>query len=49
MQIIHFKKFCILVCTGISKGDKLLKIPTDLISDGVIFQNFLEGMPYKIP
>ena len=42
-----FQEVCVPVCTGTSKGDKLLKMPTDLISDGVIFQNFLEGMPYK--
>ena len=34
MQIIHFKKFCVPVSTRISrisKGDKLLKIPSDSI------------------
>ena len=45
MRIIHFKKFCVPVSTGTTKGDKLLKIPSDLISDGVIFQTFLGGMP----
>ena len=30
---------------GTSKDDKLLKMPSDSISDGVIFQNFLGGMP----
>ena len=24
MQIIHFKKFCVPVCIGTSKGDKLI-------------------------
>ena len=47
MQIIHFKKFCVpvRVSTGTSKVDKLLKIPPDSISEGVIFQNFSGGMP----
>ena len=40
MQIIHFKKFCVPVSTGTSKVDKLLKMPPDSISEGVIFQNF---------
>ena len=30
--------------TGISKVDKLLTMPSDSISEGVIFQNFLGGM-----
>ena len=38
MQIIHF---CVPVFTGISKGDKLIKIPSDSLSGSVIFQNFL--------
>ena len=29
--------------------DKLLKIPSDSISDSVIFQNFLGGMPPDPP
>ena len=41
MQIIHFKKFCVPVSTGTSNVDKLLKMPSDLILEGVIFQNFL--------
>ena len=48
MQIIHFK-FSVSVSTGISKVDKLLKMPSDSISEGVIFQNFLEGMPSDSP
>ena len=43
MQIIHFKKFSVPVSTGTSKVDKLLKMPSDSISEGVIFQNFLGG------
>ena len=31
--------------TGTSKGDKLLKTPSDSISYSVIFQNFPGGMP----
>ena len=38
MQIIHFKKFCVPVSTGKSKVDKLLKMPPDSISEGVIFK-----------
>ena len=49
MQIIHFKKFSVPVSTGTSKVDKLLKMPTDSISEGVIFQNFLGGMPPDPP
>ena len=45
MQIIHFKKLSVPVSTGTSKVDKLLKVPSDSISEGVIFQNFLGGMP----
>ena len=45
MQIIDFKKFSVPVSTGTSKVDKLLKMPSDSISEGVIFQNFLGGMP----
>ena len=45
MQIIHFKKFCVPVATVTSKVDKLLKMPSDSISEGVISQNFLGGMP----
>ena len=48
MQIIHFKKFCVPVSTGSSKVDKLLKISSDSISEGVIFQNFLGVFP-QIP
>ena len=35
--------------TGRSKVDKLLKMPSDSISEGVIFQNFLGGMPLDPP
>ena len=49
MEIIHFKKFCVPVSTGTSKVDKLLKMPSDSISEGVIFQNFLGGMPPDPP
>ena len=45
MQIIHFEKFCVPVSTGTSKVDKLLKMLSDSISEGVIFQNFPVGMP----
>ena len=45
MQIIHFKKFSVTVSTGTSKVDKLQNMPSDSISEGVIFQNFLGGMP----
>ena len=48
MQIIHFK-FSVPVSTGTSKVDKLLKMPSDSISEGVIFQNFLGGMPPDPP
>ena len=43
--VIHFKKFCIPVSTGTSKVDKLLKMPSDSISEHVIFQIFPGGMP----
>ena len=43
MQIMHFKKFSVPVSTGTSKVDKLLKLPSDSISEGVIFQNLLRG------
>ena len=42
---IHFKRFSVPVLTGTSKVDKLLKMPSDSISEGVNFQNFLGGMP----
>ena len=48
MQIIHFKKFCVATCvyyTGTSKVDKLLKMASNSISQGVIFQNFLGHAP----
>ena len=45
MQIIHFKKFSVPVSTGTSKVDKLLKMPSDSISEGVIFQNYLGACP----
>ena len=44
MQITYFKNFSMPVSTATSKVDKLLKMPSDSISEGVIFQNFLEGM-----
>ena len=44
----HFKKFCVPVSTETLKVDKLLKMPSDSISEGVIFQNFLGGIP-QIP
>ena len=49
MQIIYFKKFCVFVSTGTSEGDKLLKLPSDSISDGIIFQNFLGDIPSDPP
>ena len=48
MQIIHFKTFSVPVSTGTSKVDKLLKMPSDSISEGVVFQNFL-GAPQTPP
>ena len=41
--IAIFKKFCVPVFTGALKGDQLLKMPSDSISESVIFQNFLGG------
>ena len=41
--------FCIPVSTGALKGDKSLKMSSDSISEGVIFQNFLGGMPPDPP
>ena len=49
MQIIHFKTFCVPVSTGTPKVDKLLKMPSDSISEGVIFQNFLGGHAPRPP
>ena len=48
MQIIHFK-FSVPVSIGTSKVDKLLKMASDSISEGVIFQDFLGGMPPDPP
>ena len=45
MQIIHFKKFCVPVSIVTSEVDKLLKMPLDSISEGVIFQNFPGACP----
>ena len=45
MRIIHLNKFSVPVSTGTSKIDKLLKMHSDSISEGVIFQNFLGDMP----
>ena len=49
MQIIHHKKFSVLTClqarsTGISKDRKSLKVPSDSISEGVVFQGFLGSL-----
>ena len=41
--------FSIPVSTGTSKVDKLLKMPSDSISEGVIFQNFLGGHAPRPP
>ena len=49
MQIIHFKKFSVPVPTGTSKVDKLLKMSSDSISEGVVFQNFLGGHAPRPP
>ena len=49
MQIIHFKKFSAPVSIGTSMVDKLLKMPSDSTSEGMIFQNFLGGMPPDPP
>ena len=50
MQVIAtFKKFCVPVFTGALKGDQSLKMPSDSISESVIFQNFLGGMPPDPP
>ena len=46
MQIIYFKKFSLPVSTGTLKVHKLLKMPSDSISEGVIF---LGGMPPDPP
>ena len=48
MQIIHFKKFCVPVSTGTSKVDKLLKMPPDSISEGVIFKISLGHTPSAV-
>ena len=37
------------VSTGALKGDKSLKMSSDSISESVIFQNFLGGMPPDAP
>ena len=42
---MHYKKFSVPVSTGLYKIDKLLNIPSDSLSEGVIFQNFLGSMP----
>ena len=44
MQIIHFKKLCVPVYTGASKGDKSLKMPSGSISESVIFKISCGGM-----
>ena len=44
MQVIAtFEKFCIPMSTEALKGDQSLKMPSDSISEDVIFQNFLGG------
>ena len=48
MQIIHFK-FSVPMSTVTSKVDKLLKMPSDSVSEGVIFQICLGGMPPDPP
>ena len=45
MQMIHFKKLSVPMSTGTSKLDKLPKMPSDSISESVIFQKFPGGMP----
>ena len=49
MKIIYFKKFSAPVSIGTTKVDKLLKMPSDSISEGVIFQNFLGGTCPQTP
>ena len=49
MQIIYFRKFCLPVSTRTLKGDNLLKVPSDSISGGVIFQNFLGRQAPGLP
>ena len=39
------KKFCVPVSTGTSKVNKLLKIPPDSITEGLIFQISLGHAP----
>ena len=48
MQIIHFEKFSVPMSTGTSKVYKLLKMPPDSISEGVIFQNFPGACPQTL-
>ena len=43
MQIIYFKKFSVPVSIGTSKVDKLPKMLSDSISEGVFFKLFLGG------
>ena len=45
MQITHFNTVCVPVSTGTLKGDKLFKMPSNSISGGVNFQNFLGACP----
>ena len=45
MQIIHFKKCCVSMSIGTSKVDKLLNLPSDSISDHVIFKISWRSMP----
>ena len=46
---LHIKKFCVPVSIGASKGDQSLKMPSDSISESVIFQNFLGVCPIDPP
>ena len=45
MQITHSNKFPVPVSTATLKFDKLLQMPSDSLSESIIFQNFLGSMP----
>ena len=50
IQIMHFEKFYVAtMLTGALKGDKSLKMPSDSILGGVIFQNFLRVLILTSP
>ena len=55
IDLVLFNQICIIVlqcacCLGISRRiNKPLKVPSDSISEGLIFQNFLGGMPPDPP